>query len=322
MTSRGISVIICCYNSSLRLPETLKHIASQNVQVDLLWEVIIVDNASKDDTATVAAKEWRKYDLPLVEFKIINEQNPGLSFARNRGISESSFEFILFCDDDNWLDQNYLSVAFRLLADKPDIGVLGGQSTALTDGSFPDWFETYKAAYVVGKQNTVSGDISARGYLWGAGMAFRKTYYQRAFSRVPSLLTDRKGASLVSGGDSEICKRFLLLGLKLHYSEMLEYTHFIPNNRFTINYRDGLLKGFSEAKEILDKYSEMIHIKHSSFFKQSQYFLASIIKLSILKLLKVKKWDREREIRWIFFLTNWKVVKDDVAIKIKEVSQL
>ncbi|MGF2076073.1 glycosyltransferase, partial [Enterococcus casseliflavus] len=54
----GVSVVVCSHNGADRLPGTLAHLASQRVTRDLLWEVIVIDNASTDDTAGVARRHW------------------------------------------------------------------------------------------------------------------------------------------------------------------------------------------------------------------------------------------------------------------------
>ena len=53
-TYKGISVIVCCYNSAERLTETIKHLAGQNVPHYIPWELIVVDNASTDNTAEIS----------------------------------------------------------------------------------------------------------------------------------------------------------------------------------------------------------------------------------------------------------------------------
>src|SRR5262245_41018784 len=108
MKLQGVSVIVCCYNSADRLPETLKHIAMQNVPDSILWEVIIVNNNSTDETEKVAISEWSRYHLS-VPFKVVNESKPGLNFARKKGVENAGFSLLLFCDDDNWLDEDYLA---------------------------------------------------------------------------------------------------------------------------------------------------------------------------------------------------------------------
>src|SRR5688500_17791752 len=97
--TEGLSVVICCYNSAERLPQTLRHLAIQKYSPGLNWEVIIVDNNSLDATADVARKEWAQYST-RVPLKVVTERDPGLSAARSKGVSSASFEFIVFCDDD------------------------------------------------------------------------------------------------------------------------------------------------------------------------------------------------------------------------------
>src|SRR5882757_8940798 len=104
----GVSVIICCYNSAVRLPQTLKHLAEQNVPENLLPEIILVNNASTDDTVAVATETWNRFGPKNIEFKIVNEPEPGQMHARKKGAEEARYECIIFCDDDNWLDKNYV----------------------------------------------------------------------------------------------------------------------------------------------------------------------------------------------------------------------
>ncbi|NJN42415.1 MAG: glycosyltransferase [Flammeovirgaceae bacterium] len=54
----GVSVIICCYNSSSRIEKTLEHLFQQKTNSRLHWEIILVDNASTDQTKATAIKRW------------------------------------------------------------------------------------------------------------------------------------------------------------------------------------------------------------------------------------------------------------------------
>ena len=100
---KKLSVIICCYNSENRLPETLKHIAKQNIKEGIKWEVVIIDNNSSDNTSNTAKSEWDKHktNIPL---RIITEPKQGLIFAREKGVNEATYDILIFSDDDNWLD--------------------------------------------------------------------------------------------------------------------------------------------------------------------------------------------------------------------------
>jgi glycosyltransferase involved in cell wall biosynthesis len=258
--NNGISIVICCYNSAGLLPETLKHIAQQKVRSAFKWELIIVNNSSQDDTVAVAKKEWSKYLLPQSIFRIAEETNLGLTNARKRGVAEARYEYIIFCDDDNWLDENYLENAWSIMNSNPQVGAAGGRLDAVFEQDPPGWWKEYQHAYAVGKQTEKSGDITFRKYVWGAGMVVRKSLMKLVFNdKIPFVLTDRKGQELSSGGDAEICARLLLLNCKLWYDERLMLYHYMPKSRLTSKYRDELVGGQAAAQNILDEYERVIY---------------------------------------------------------------
>jgi glycosyltransferase involved in cell wall biosynthesis len=119
----GISVIICCYNSEHRLPQTINHLIAQSVD-GFSVEIILVDNASTDNTSIVAFDLLKSQSK--ISYKIVEEPIPGLSNARKKGIDSSSYNILLFCDDDNWLNPSYLATTYNLLNKYKDIMVLGG----------------------------------------------------------------------------------------------------------------------------------------------------------------------------------------------------
>jgi hypothetical protein len=61
---------------------------------------------------------------------------PGLAYARRRGVMEAAYEYIVFCDDDNWLAPDYLSIAREILFD-PKVGAAGGQAEPEFEGPVP-----------------------------------------------------------------------------------------------------------------------------------------------------------------------------------------
>src|SRR5436305_10300761 len=112
----GISVIICCYNSAKRLPETLAHLARQNSPIP--WEVIVVDNASTDDTARVARECWPSETAPL---RIVDEPKSGLIYARVSGLQASRYEWLSFVDDDNWVAPDWLQLVAEIFSSRPEV---------------------------------------------------------------------------------------------------------------------------------------------------------------------------------------------------------
>jgi glycosyltransferase involved in cell wall biosynthesis len=230
-----ISVVICCYNSSGRLAPTIKHLAEQEFNSEIKWEVVIVDNASTDDTNEYALNELSKYQF---ESKVVYESEAGLSNARKKGVKESSGRYILFCDDDNWLDKRYFQLSYDIMESDPKIGMLGGFGEPYIEGLKPKWFDRYQVTYAVGPQHHEEADISyIKAYVYGAGSVVRKELLllldKIGFKHV---LTDRIGKKMVSGGDNEIGYAMVLLGYKVYYSPRLKFEHYIPQGRLTKEY--------------------------------------------------------------------------------------
>lgn len=313
---KGVSVIICCYNSSQRLPETLKHLALQQVPSNIAWEVVIVNNASNDATVEVANEEWRKYNLQQVGFTIVDQPIPGLNSAREKGASEAAFEYIIFCDDDNWLEKNYVATAFQIMEADTKIGAGGGQSSAVSDSEFPGWFDEFKHGYAIGEQASETRDTTSRLSVWGAGMVTRKSLYLSSFpENFPSLLTDRKGNQLSAGGDSEYVMRLIFSGYSLFYNENLIFKHFIPSERLTSGYRDKLFRGFEDSGVILIPYSRQAQIALLSNAEKPLFFFKRLVKYLVGKIKSVKDWDTVHEAMLIYHLTGIQLVKADEISK-------
>jgi glycosyltransferase involved in cell wall biosynthesis len=104
----GVSIIICCHNSSTKLPATLSHLRKQQVPRELPWEVVVVDNASTDGTSCVALNNWPQ-DAPTT-LRVVTEKRLGLSHARTRGLLEAKYEIVSFIDDDNWVCSSWVKL--------------------------------------------------------------------------------------------------------------------------------------------------------------------------------------------------------------------
>ena len=257
---KGVSIIVCCFNSAARLPQTLKHLSIQDIAPTVPYELIIVNNGSKDNTKETAEQEWLKNASPF-SLKVVDEEQSGLSFARAKGIETSQYEYIIFCDDDNWLNPKYVKTAYEIISSNDSIGALGGRSTAVSDSEIPFWFSTFQEGYAVGVQALKTGEVTERGYVWGSGMVFRKSTYQKIkLLGFQHLLMDRTKALLTSGGDSEICQWFILCNYKLWYDERLYFQHFISAERLEINYCEKLFKSFDQANQILSIYQAKIKV--------------------------------------------------------------
>jgi glycosyltransferase involved in cell wall biosynthesis len=236
MNRPGVSVVICCYNSAARLPETLRHLSVQVAACE--WEVIVVDNASTDDTAEVAAHLWRTLGSNVVPMQIVEEPRPGLNNARQKGLAASKYDIVILCDDDNYLADDYVQRSFEIMRSHPSVGLAGGAIKPMYESPPPSWFRPYENMIAVGQVAQKEGDVTTQpGVLFGAGLVIRKDAYESLLrANFVPVLTDRKKNTLMSGGDNELCFAFRIAGWKLYYSPSLRLTHYIPTVRVSWTY--------------------------------------------------------------------------------------
>jgi glycosyltransferase involved in cell wall biosynthesis len=259
---KGISVILCTFNGAARLPNTIDHLAAQKVSVDLDWELIVVDNASTDGSSIIVKSLWEQCNInPSVTLSVGQENTPGKLFAFQKGISLAKYEYFIICDDDNWLQADYVQTAFDILEKNKQIGAVGGQAFAATTSSLPDWFEAVQEGYAVGTQARSTGDVTSKGMLWGAGLSSRTQLYKDMYNEFPSLLINKNDHRILTAEDSEYCLRLVLKGYRLYYDSRLSLRHYIPDGRLTLTYKNSLFDNFKKANLIIDNYFIAIKYK-------------------------------------------------------------
>jgi glycosyltransferase involved in cell wall biosynthesis len=118
------SVIIPTYNRCKLLPEAIDSVLLQDYPA---IEIIVIDDGSSDTTARMIAQKY-----PYVRY--LYQPNQGPASARNRGIAESTGEFIAFLDsDDIWLE-NKITLELSLLQRFPEAAMLAGNASAFVEG--------------------------------------------------------------------------------------------------------------------------------------------------------------------------------------------
>lgn len=214
-----------------------------------------MDNQSNDNTFEVAQQLLNNANTTAT-FKIVEEQKPGLSYARQAGFNVSQHEIVLMVDDDNWLCKDYVQIVWTAFETNSRLGMIGGQGIAAFEGSSPFWFSRYDYCYAVGPQTSVGKDAE---YLYGAGLALRMNVLDAIRSAgFESLLSDRIGNSLMSGGDTELCLAFRMAGYSLEYNEAMKFQHQLPCTRLTWPYLRKLFYGFGQTKSRIDIYTSCI----------------------------------------------------------------
>jgi glycosyltransferase involved in cell wall biosynthesis len=131
-----ICVVICTRNRRESLAGTLDSLAQ--VSCTRPWEVLVIDNASSDDTSDFVRTRATSFAMPL---RLVCEPRIGLSMARNRALRETEAEVVIFLDDDVVCDPRLVEAHAREF-DDPDVHATGGRIIPLFAESTPLWFQT------------------------------------------------------------------------------------------------------------------------------------------------------------------------------------
>src|SRR5262249_34776814 len=118
-----VTIVVCTHQRAASLRRTLLSVIEQARASEV--EIIVVDNASSDDTSAVVK------NFPSVRY--LREERLGLCHARNRGWQEASAPFVAFLDDDAVAAPGWLSALRGAFADgNAAVGCVGGPVV-------PDW---------------------------------------------------------------------------------------------------------------------------------------------------------------------------------------
>ncbi len=246
-----ISVIICTHNPPKeRLEKVLEHLRRQTL-AQSRWELLLIDNQSNPQLTGLVDLSFQ------TGARIIREDRLGLTWARVRGIEESMAELIIFVDDDNLLEIDYLEAALAVAQEQPGIGVFGGSVELRFESPAPEWSKPYwyMLAYRTMDQDVWSGHCDGQNLPCGAGMCVRRTvaiqYAQAVKNDRRRQALDRQGANLSSAGDSDIAWTACGMGLGIGQTPRLKLGHIIPSSRLTSDYFLKLHEGMSFSDEIL-----------------------------------------------------------------------
>ncbi|HEY1173914.1 MAG TPA: glycosyltransferase [Verrucomicrobiae bacterium] len=248
----SITAAICTHNPDRAVFQRCLAALRAQQHVPVQTDLLVIDNGSQPPLAELPGGG----DFPgFSSVRIVREDRLGLTHARERALREARSEVVVFVDDDNFLRPDHLAVAADFFSRHPKAGAAGGKCRGKCETTPPAWFESI-AGYLAVTDDGEKRFHVAEPSWWapvGAGMAVRRAVALEAFTK-PMLLTDRRGKSLSSGGDTEICYRICRSGHQLWYLPELVLDHYMPAWRYDPAYLLRLAKGIGESQAILDLY--------------------------------------------------------------------
>jgi glycosyltransferase involved in cell wall biosynthesis len=283
------SFIICTYNPPLHILEmVLRSCLAQKYARDQ-FEILLVDNNSRpalESDAQITSLTAEK------RIRLLFQEKQGLAFARNLGTRQALGRTLVFVDDDNVLESNYLTELKKLQQNHPDVAVWG---PGIIDVNYyegaPAWVKTRFAYLFQQKNNRQTRFGIEKGwpsyFPAGSGMCVDKglmEVYIRNFESGRLTHTGRSAGNLSSAEDSQIVWTAIKSGRPAGTSPFLKLTHYIPAKRATLNYLVNLNYGIARSylgamREIFPGEAEKF--KKRSFRHKFNFLVKTLLKTNL-----------------------------------------
>lgn len=247
--NKKVTVITCSYNSRkdyfLRVAQALNE---QTLAKDS-WEYIIVDSGSD-----IPVRKWLDISWHP-DARIIEAPYKSLCRSRYEGMKQASGDLLVFIDDDNVPNEDYLSTSIELMNRYPHIGALGGYIEGEYERPYEEWMKEFLIILCAMEftndrklelQYAYRCNIPESSYFpAGAGLVLRKEikdYYLKRVNMEPIWLEiGRVGTSLVGSEDADLVWCAIDAGYAIGSSSLLRMKHLIPAHRLEAKYLRKLL---------------------------------------------------------------------------------
>ncbi|MEM6518752.1 MAG: hormogonium polysaccharide biosynthesis glycosyltransferase HpsE [Cyanobacteria bacterium P01_D01_bin.71] len=238
-----ITIAVPTYNGAARLPKLFEHFQTQADTENIQWEILIVDNNSKDNT--VAVIQQYQADWPTaVPLRYVQETRQGAAFARQKAVKEAKGRLIGFIDDDNLPAPNWVAEAVAFGDRYPNAGAFGSRIDASYEVPPPEGFEKIKAFLAIRNHGSEVIEFDPNGLRLppAASLVIRKQAWVNCVPQ-QSTLSGKLPGIFIQGDDYEPLLFIHKGGWRILYDPDLRTTHQIPKERLERDYLLTLAKG-------------------------------------------------------------------------------
>jgi glycosyltransferase involved in cell wall biosynthesis len=250
-----LSVVICAHNSRpMYLYRVLKALQTQSLP-SVHWELLLVDNASIIPLSGHTDLSWHS------NARHVREEELGLTPARLRGIMEARGDLLIFVDDDNVLNSDYLERTLDIARKFPFLGAWGGAIRPEFEAEPEAWTREYWGYLAI--RNYDRPYWSSNPKDWdclpcGAGLCVRRSVAERYRAKVVESpmrrALGRKGSGLASCEDVDLARSAIYDGLGFGVFPQLSLTHLVPNYRLTEEYLVRVAGSMAASGTILESF--------------------------------------------------------------------
>lgn len=239
-----VSVIICTYNGASRVPLVLECLRRQAVDMRIMWEVIVVDNNSRDNTMEVIRDYQRRW-CNLGGLRYQCEHKQGVAYARRCGVNVASGKLLAFLDDDNLPKPGWLQAVYDFGQRHPWAGAYGGQIIGRYEAEPPPNFGRIACFLaVIDRGSSPFRYDKLRRWLFpaGAGVVIRQAAWH-AVPAKPTLAGVSAESLTKKGEDIEMLSHIRRCGWQVWHNPAMEIEHLIGRERVSAPYLLKLFRG-------------------------------------------------------------------------------
>jgi glycosyltransferase involved in cell wall biosynthesis len=242
------TIAIPTYNGEQRLPNLLEHLRSQMNLDAIAWEILVIDNNSKDATAAIVQAFQADFPCPIHYYL---EAQQGAAYARKRAIQVAQSDLIGFLDDDNLPDPNWVMEAYRFAQTHPNAGAYASQIHAEFEVTPPPNFQRILPFLAITERGSkpLRYERHQRILPPSAGLVVRKPAW---INNVPSqtILSGRVEGCMLTGEDLEVLSYIQRSGWEIWYNPDMKLSHKIPAWRLEKAYLMPFFRGIGLSRYV------------------------------------------------------------------------
>jgi glycosyltransferase involved in cell wall biosynthesis len=241
----GASVVVCTRDRATSLRRCLDALDEQ-LAVPGGFEIIVVDNGSRDGTAALLA-QWSAADP--VGRRVVEEPTTGLSQARNTGVTAARHDVVLFIDDDAIAPRGWVAAHVAAYERDPSVAGVGGPVVLGWPNGRPVWaaprLEHWWSAVELGD---ASVPYPGQHGPYGTNMSVRRSIVSAVDGFRTSL--GRRGRNLLSGEEAALWGAVWATGGAIRYEPATLVVHEVTADKLRRTWivRRGLAQGWTNAR--------------------------------------------------------------------------
>ncbi len=238
------TVILCTYNRAHWLGDAIKSLLDLRMEDGRTYEILVVDNASTDNTQEIVAEIASQTDVPL---RCVRETRQGLSAARNRGIAEAQGEWLAFFDDDERAVRDWL-FELRATVDEKGIRASGGSVHLITADEDAEMLSPgLQKILAPGGREEHESRFHPKHSLNGGNQMLHWTVFEE-IGVYEETWTE-------GGEDTQFFMRLYNAGIEAWYNPHAVVLHLVPPYRMTPDYIEwlSLRQGWTSARKDKDQ---------------------------------------------------------------------